>query len=168
MPLIIAVPSVEDENVPEEYSIHDKPYMLAEEAPTPLQIHKIAQTAEGMGHSSKLNAVQTFYGLFPTQTTHNGGGRRVSKGWKPGDPIGSTWRMVPIETCRIASLPYDYQDFIFQHVTTDSFLRTCVNMGVPLRTRLSTAIDEAVLSLLQRANVPFNIGQVILPTNEAL
>jgi site-specific DNA-cytosine methylase len=158
--------AVEDSEVPEEYWIHDKPYMLDEEAPKPLQIHKIAQTADGMGHSSKPNAVQTFYGLFPTQTTHNGGGRRVSKGWKPGDPIGSTRLTVPVETCRIASLPHDYQDFVAQHDNTDTFLRTCVNMGVPLRT--STAIDEAVHSMLQRANVPFDTGQDNLPTKEAM
>ena len=66
---------MEDSEVPEEYWLHDEPYMLAGNSPQPLQIHKIAQTVDGMGHPSKPNAVQTFDGIFPTQTTqcHNGG-----------------------------------------------------------------------------------------------
>ena len=60
--------AVEDEDVPEEYWIHDKPYMLAEEAPRPLQIHKIAQTAEGMGQiilaSQNLMRYSRFMGDF--------------------------------------------------------------------------------------------------------
>ena len=53
--------AVENSEVPEEYWLHDEPYMRAENSPQPLQIHKITQTADGMGHStgSKPNAVQT-------------------------------------------------------------------------------------------------------------
>ena len=63
-------------------------------------------------------------------------------------------------------MPHDYQDFVAQHNNTDTFVQMCMNMGVPLRT--STAIDEAVHSMLQRANVPFDIGQDNLPTKEAM
>ena len=76
---------MDDEDVPKEYWRHDKPYLLPYEAPIPLRIHKVGPTAEGMGFSETPSAVQTFDGVFPTQTTFNGGGRRVPLSWRPGD-----------------------------------------------------------------------------------
>ena len=151
--------AVEDGEVPEAYWRDDKPPMLPWEEPKPLEMHKIARTGPGMGHSELCNLIQSWEGLLNTQTTHNGGGRRPSTLWKRGMPLGRTRLTVPVETVRAASLPADYLKWCQSfnggnEITDDRHLRECVNMGVPLRT--ACAINEAIRAVLVRACIPFD------------
>ena len=118
----------------------------------PGRLHKIASTGEGMGPSRLPHAIYAWDGLLNGQTTLNGGGRRPELGWQSGQPISRTRLTVPVETLRAASLPSDYQEWSCGYADGEhnsTFLRRCVNNGVPLRT--GTAIDAAVLQVLQRA-----------------
>ena len=119
-----------------------------------------------MGPSYRPNAVQSHDGVYPTQTTHNGGGRRVPLQWKCGDPIEGTRLTTPLEAVRIASLPADYQEFVAEFDDSNEFLFRCVNMGVPLRT--SSAIDIQIHSLLVQAGVQFDIDVDNVPGRGAI
>ena len=80
----VAVP---DDQVPSEYWLDDSPTSFWNQDVHPLQIQVLASCGPGMGHSSKPHKFQGWEGIFPTQTTHNGGGRRVPLDWVPGQPI---------------------------------------------------------------------------------
>lgn len=154
----VAIP---DEDVPEKFWIHDEPNSIPFMEPRPLCIHKIGQRGPGMGPSWRPNAVQTHDGVYPTQTTHNGGGTRVPMTWEMGDPIKGTRLTTPVETMRIASLPADYGEFVAEYDESDEFIFKCVNMGVPLRT--GCAVDDAVHGLLVSAGVAKDIDEYNVP-----
>ena len=153
----IAVP---DSEVPAPYWRYDKVPMLPITMPEPLVMHKIARTGKGMGHSECPNSIQSWLGLFNTQTTHNGGGRRPMLSWQIGQPITRTRLAVPVETVRAASLPHDYIKWSTQfntgeNIDDDRHLRECVNMGVPVRS--ACCINEAVHNVLVRAGIPYDV-----------
>lgn len=153
----IAVP---DEEVEEQYWLHDSPPLLPPSLPQPLQMHQVARVAPGMGFSERPHAVQSWLGLVNTQTTHNGGGRRPPLQWRYGEPLVDTRLMVPVETCRAASLPCDYQAWCNSFNSgnekhDDRHLRECVNMGVPVRT--ACAVNAVIHSVLVAAGIPFDV-----------
>ena len=154
----IAVP---DGEVPAQYWRYDEPTMLPVTMPVPLTMHKIARSGPGMGHSDLPALIQGWDGLFNTQTTHNGGGRRPQLSWRPGQPLGRTRLTVPVETVRAASLPDDYLAWCLSFHTgeeqyDDRHLRECVNMGIPVRTVCD--LNECIRTVLIRAGVPFDVG----------
>ena len=122
----VAVP---DDVVPDKYWLHEdvEPFIPYKD-PLPLCIHKIGHIKPGMGPSWRPYAVQTFDGIFPTQTTHNGGGRRVPLSWKQGDPIRRARVTVPTEAPRVASLPDDYIDVAAAIDPSDEFRFKAVNI----------------------------------------
>lgn len=67
-----------DKEVPEQYwrRIPDDAKLEEQTEPQAGQLHKIAQLAPGMGHSSRPNSIYSWDGIFNCQTTHNGGGMR--------------------------------------------------------------------------------------------
>ena len=119
-----------------------------------------------MGHMSRPNKVQGWEGIFPGQTTYNGGGSRVPLDWSPGMPIDFTRKTIPIETVRIASLCSQYKEWVESFDASDSFLRKCVNNGVPLRT--ACAVLDAVHAVLVRAGVPHDITPDAPPSADAV
>ena len=155
----IAIP---DWQVPEKYWLKEDigPFHPLPR-PRPLCIHKIGQIRPGMGPSWRPYAVQTHDGIYPTQTTHNGGGRRVPLSWQYGDKISDTRITVPIEAAGIASLPDDYVEWARSFDDSDEFLFKAINMGIPLRT--ATAIDSSVHDLLVKAGITFDIDDDNVP-----
>jgi len=109
-----------DEDVPERFWMYEdvEPFATYPE-PRPLCIHKVGQIRPGMGPSWRPYAVQTHDGIYPCQTTHNGGGRRLPLGWRDGDSMGVARVTCPQEAVRIASLPDDYQSFVSAHDSSD-------------------------------------------------
>ena len=159
----VAVP---DEAVPNDYWLYeDIDPFTPTPTPKPLCIHKIAQCAPGMGPSWRPHAVQTHAGIYPCQTTHNGGGRRVPLRWQEGDPIDKTRVTVPTEAGRIANLPDEYIGWVRTFDDSDEFLFKAINMGIPLRT--ATAIDHSVHDLLVRAGIDFDITADDVPESAA-
>lgn len=148
----VAVP---DDQVPAQYWLHDFVPPVRDQTATPMQINVVGSLAPGMGFSERPHKAQGWDGIMPTQTTHNGGGRRVTLAWQPGQPIVETRLTTPVETVRIASLPEDYMQWCKSFREDDRFLRECVNMGVPLRT--SCAIDDCIHAKLIAAGVPFDM-----------
>ena len=158
--------AVDDSDVPDKFWLTDRPGLIGYEDPEPLRIHKVGQVAPGMGPSRRPNAVQSHDGIYNTQTTYNGGGRRVPLSWRAGDPIDDTRKTIPTEAVRIASLPADYQDFVAKYDESDEFLFKCVNMGIPCRTGM--AIDCAIHDVLVAAGIGFDIDDGHMPNDDAV
>jgi len=170
----IAVP---DNFVPDELWIHQSldEYMIQNPSATPGTTHPIAQVGQkgDIGHSSKPATIYSWHGLFNTQLTTNGGGRRPSLSWTLKKPLNLTRLTTPEETVACASLPDDYLPFARDHSggqcachgeeSKDDFLRRCVNSGIPLRT--GTAIDLRVMAILKAAGVKPDV-RVPLPNPE--
>ena len=97
-------------------------------------LHKIAQLAPGMGHSSNPHAIYSWDGILNCQTTHNGGGMRPMLSWQHGTTIQDTRLTLPVEAVRAASLHEPYLDWVRSMDNDDKFLFQCVNMGVPINT----------------------------------
>jgi hypothetical protein len=154
-----------DDEVPSEYLIYEAldKYMIDNPSELPGTCHRIAQKgAEGsIGYSTSPDIVYSWYGLFNSQLTTNGGGRRPLVQWCLNKPLNLTRLTTPKETIAIASLPNDYEGLVDECAgaecrchkgeNRDEFLRRCVNSGVPMRT--SVAIDEEVMALLRAAGV---------------
>jgi len=146
-----------DENIPDAYWRAEdiEPFTMYRE-PEPLCIHRVGQARPGMGPSWMPNSIQTHDGIYPTQTTHNGGGRRVPMSWRRGDPIEFTRLTAPVETLRIANLPDDYLSWVRTYDDDDTFVFKAINMGIPLRT--GVAIDTVIHNMLIQAGIPFDNG----------
>ena len=154
----IAVP---DELVPDEYwrRQHIDPHFVPYHDPQPGKLHLLAKTGTGMGWSGWPYAIYSWLGLLNTQVTTNGGGRRPPLQWWFDVPLMWTRMTVPIETMHAASLHESYDtDFVKRHCDDDSFLRKCVNNGIPIRT--AVAIDSAVYAVLNAAGVPYDVNVV--------
>ena len=154
----IAVP---DELVPDEYwrRQHIDPHFVPYHDPQPGKLHLLAKTGTGMGWSGWPYAIYSWLGLLNTQVTTNGGGRRPLLQWWFDVPLMWTRMTVPIETMHAASLHESYDtDFVKRHCDDDSFLRKCVNNGIPIRT--AVAIDSAVYAVLNTAGVPYDVNVV--------
>ena len=102
--------AVPDAEVPEEYWLKDQPSRVPWKPPEGGKMHIIAKCGYGMGHSDKLNAVQSMESLPNTQTTLNGGGTRPRLDWEMlrTNSIGHTRKCVPIEAVRISSTSDSY------------------------------------------------------------
>ena len=156
--------AVPDELVPEKYlRKHTAPPKLNPHSePQPGMLHHLGRYGEGIGHKSNPNNLLSWWGLFNTQLTSNGGGRRVMLNWRPGDEITTTRLTVPTETTDVASVTRTYTDWLHglwsecaamqrAYRDFDDFLRKCINMGVPLR--FMCALDTAALRVLEKAGV---------------
>ena len=136
---------------------HIKTDQLLKHSSSPHSLQVISRLAPGMGHSRNPHTILTWDGLLNGQTSYNGGGQRPSVDWKPGNCVSRTRLVVPIETVRAASLDDTSDSGYAQWASTfvserhDTFLRLCVNNGVPMRT--GTAIDEVIFGLLSKAKV---------------
>ena len=159
----VAVP---DKQVPTSYWRHDRPttYDRPLVPSKPGRIQHIGYAgdkanSDDAGYSTMPNNIQGWDGNAATQLGTNGGSRRVSLRWKPGEPIGDTRMSVPLETCRYASVhERSYMDLAKRHypgkksgISYDQWLRELVNLGVPIAT--GTAIDMAVHHALESAGV---------------
>ena len=148
--LCIAVP---DNQVPKGYWRNDA-IPVREEAFNEGVSHRlqiIAKLGQGMGPKDLPYSILSWQGLLNGQTTLNGGGRRPSLSWEPGQPLNRTRMTVPAETVAAASAPDDYLGWSNQFAVgnSDEFLRLCINNGVPIHT--GTDIDSQVLGILKRA-----------------
>lgn len=145
----VAVP---DNEVEKEYWLEGAPETLYQwNEPKPGHLHQLGEYGKGSGHCDNPHSLQSWWGLANTQLTSNGGARRVMLSWQPGQTITHTRLTTPVETVRMASLPIGYLHWVRQYDRRDSFLRQCVNNGVPLQ--MSTAVDQSIIRLLQQAGV---------------
>ena len=145
----VAIP---DDEVTAEYWIEGEPAEIYDwREPNPGHIHQLGNYGQGAGHCDSPNSLQSWWGLANTQLTSNGGARRVRVDWQPGQPITHTRLTTPTETVRMASLPHTYLNWVRGFDRRDTFLRECVNNGVPLR--MSAAVDQSVIKLLRQAGV---------------
>ena len=152
----VAVP---DSDVPESYWRYQfiDPHFLPYHDPKPGKLHMLAKTGPGMGWSGWPTAMYSWLGLFNTQMTTNGGGRRPPLNWWYDSPLYYSRMTVPVETMHAASVHESYHDeFVKHHCDDECFLRKCVNNGIPVRT--SVAIDSAVIAVLQSAGVPYDVN----------
>ena len=152
----IAVP---DSHVPDEYwrNQYIDPHFVMYHDHVPGKLHLLAKTGPGMGWSGWPTAIYSWLGLFNTQVTTNGGGRRPPLTWWFDEMLTWTRMTVPVETMHAASLHESYHDdFLIHHCDDESFLRKCVNNGIPIRT--CVAIDSAVIAVLQAAGVPYDVN----------
>ena len=133
---------IPDGKVPEKCwrDNHDLEYLPASETePTPGQLHKIAQVAPGMGHSSHPYAVYSWDSIFNCQTTHNGGRMRPESKWQPGQPILRTRLTTPIECVRVTSLHES------SHRPTH-ILTSCVAPLPPPKPRFPARLPRRIIS----------------------
>ena len=128
------------------------------------QLHKVAQIAPGMGHSSYPHAIYSWDGIFNCQTTYNGGGMRPPIDWVPGQRIERCRLTTPIECVRLASLPDDYLDLVRTIDDDDTFVFKSVNMGVPLRTATDIYGEVARILNLHNAITGERAGSLSTPT----
>ena len=96
-----------------------------------------------MSHSSMPNCVYSYFCPFETQTTHGSGGRRPSRAWQPGQPLGPTRLTIVKEVVASASLPHDYPEFARRFNDTDAHVRDCVAQGWPMRTACARSTAAA-------------------------
>ena len=142
-----------DQEVPQEYILTgEEPKEIYKQVTTaPGCIEQIGKYGEEAGNSEWPHPLHGWGGLMSTQLTSNGGSRRVMLDWERGQPIHRTRLTTPIETLRAASLDETYGEWIKQFDSSHTFLRLCVNQGVPLRTGM--AIDHAVIKKLKQAGI---------------
>jgi site-specific DNA-cytosine methylase len=145
-----------DRIVPTNYWRKDKINRIMKPNTSSRGLRLIGMAKTETDHCDKPKRVYSWDGLANTQTTFNGGGRRPKLDHKEGEPILLTRMTTPLETVRMASLPDDYLDFCYTYAVEDSdtFLRKCVNNGVPIKT--SMAIDRCVMDLLNTYYIKSN------------
>ena len=156
--------AVPDGEVPEKYLRHHStpPTVHKWREPKAGMLHHVARIGEGVGHSTNPHSIQSWWGLFNTQLTTNGGAQRVMLDYLPGSEVKTTRLTVPEETVAVASLHPSYRGWLRglweknscmrqRYPDFDSMLHKCVNMGVPLR--LMTALDAVAISILEKAGI---------------
>ena len=160
--------AVDDSEVPDQYWISDdcpREFSTIHD-PVPGRVQQIGYAGTDSdwiqrkaGFSSRPFNIQGWDGCWATQMATNGGSRRPSLHWSPGQPLTPTRMTVPVESCKVASLdPVSYIRLANKHyskkqlsMTRDQWLRELVNLGVPLMTGI--AIDKQVHEMLRRAGV---------------
>ena len=158
----IAVP---DNRVPDNYWRYDRPITYKNTKDSkPGRLQHIGYAGDPSkpneaGFSDNPYNIQGWDGMLATQMATNGGSRRPTLLWQPGEPIGDTRMTVPIESCRAASLAErSYMQFARKHydkklgLSYDQWLRELVNLGVPLS--MGTAIDLRVKEVLEQSRIP--------------
>ena len=146
-----------DSDVPPCMWRKDKIYNTTWRDPVPGRLHLIGTTGRhGMGFSDFPNAVYSWQSLFNCQTSYNGGGRRPTLDWQPGEEITRTRMTTMPETLKIASLPADYETFARSIRDDDDFLRDLINLGWPLR--FANAMDTSIMNFLEKAYGTTKLG----------
>jgi site-specific DNA-cytosine methylase len=118
----------------------------------------IASWGYTMGHKSRPNKWQSWYGLLNTQLTSNGGGQRPMLSWKPGEELKLSRMAVPKETIAAASFSDSYEAWMRGFKDDDEFLHLCVNNAIPMGT--GVALLQQIHDFMEYLEVPKDITAV--------
>ena len=166
--------AVPDQLVPQDYWVREPPgevQRLPWRDPAVGELHKIGFVVSNseMGPPQRPYALYSWLGIWNTQVTTNGGGRRppLTCKYEAHTPITWTRMTVPLESVRVQGLPDDYLTWFrsLPGCRDDNMLRSCVNSGIPLCT--SVSIDSAVHAMLLECGVPFDITPDTMPSEHA-
>ena len=128
----------------------------------PGRLNMVGRSGPGQGFSSSTNANYSLDGLVPCVTTH-GAGRRVREDFKPGQPIGVSYRYDVDEAAAALNLPSDYVPLVrriqaeFEKVADkkDALVWECLGDG--FSQQFAYAIGESIHKLLVVAGVEMDI-----------